>query len=602
VSATVLAHRNTGLVRTIVLVLVLLLGATACTATAEAKKRHKHPNINKCRKKKHSDKNEREGPRPDGKKEHEDAARESCVPPSPGKRRMKHKKVKAHTSGHFKHFTTKGGEERANEDFPWRVRGKPVGGKLSPSDDPFSVSGGGLGLSAAAAVFIQNRSLQNSVDFCSTTNCSLPPDTSGADAGNTILVTGNWKSFGRASADGGMTFNTLDPTTIFPSGPTYRFIGRRRIQLDGGICCDQIVQYVPQINKFIWLMQFSGTCGGTCGRNKLRIAAASPSVVANGGSWTYWDLTSSTFGLPSSTPNMDYPDMAVGTNTLYVSVDNVGAGLLAMRIPLSQIASSSSINIGYTRPSDSATAYGGHLTQNVGDTGYWAGHVNNRTLRVFSMRDGENVYRWRDVSIDSWCNGANSSSVPGGTDWLGGSGGFPGNAVLGSTLRSDDLWFAWGAGHAMASGTPGTCNFTNSHIQIVVLDPRDYHRISQMQVWNSSIAFAYPSLASNTQGEVGMSLGYGGGSNHASHAVGFWGDFVVYTTTAGDTSLTRFGDYVNIRRSWPSGNLFSAEGYSTRIANATNNCPSNGTFAAGFGSSNNFCFDPHYVVFGRPSP
>src|SRR5205807_7925067 len=67
VSATVLAHRNTGLVRTIVLVLVLLLGATACTATAEAKKRHKHPDINKCRKKKHSDKNEREGPRPDGK-------------------------------------------------------------------------------------------------------------------------------------------------------------------------------------------------------------------------------------------------------------------------------------------------------------------------------------------------------------------------------------------------------------------------------------------------------------------------------------------------------------------------------------------------------
>ena len=86
-SATVLAHRNTGLVRTIVLVLVLLLGATACTATAEAKKRHKHPDINKCRKKKHSDKNEREGPRPDGTKEHEDAARESCVPPSSWMRR-----------------------------------------------------------------------------------------------------------------------------------------------------------------------------------------------------------------------------------------------------------------------------------------------------------------------------------------------------------------------------------------------------------------------------------------------------------------------------------------------------------------------------------
>ena len=69
------------------------------------------------------------------------------------------------------------------------------------------------------------------------------------------------------------------------------------------------------------------------------------------------------------------------------------------------------------------------------------------------------------------------------------------------------------------------------------------------------------------------------------------------TTTAGDTSLNRFGDYVTVRRSWPSTNMFSAAGYSTRIANQANNCPSNGTFAAGFGSSQNFCFDPHYASF-----
>ena len=89
----------------------------------------------------------------------------------------------------------------------------------------------------------------------------------------------------------------------------------------------------------------------------------------------------------------------------------------------------------------------------------------------------------------------------------------------------------------------------------------------------------------------------GGERNHAAHAVGFWGDFLVYTTAAGDTSLNRFGDYVTVRRSWPGTNSFSAEGYSTRIANASNNCPGNGTFAAAFGSSQNFCFDPHYVTF-----
>jgi hypothetical protein len=151
----------------------------------------------------------------------------------------------------------------------------------------------------------------------------------------------------------------------------------------------------------------------------------------------------------------------------------------------------------------------------------------------------------------------------------------------------------------MASGTRGTCGFPQSQIQIEVLNASNYQPLSQMQVWNRSIAFAYPSLASNPGGDVAMSLGYGGGGDHAAHAVGFWGDFLVYTTASGDTSLNRFGDYVSVRRSWPSTSRFSAEGYATKVANATNNCPSNGTLNPAFGSSQSFCFDPHYVTFGR---
>ena len=533
------------------------------------------PNINNCRKK---------------------AGPHSCVPRAPGSRGLGLAKVKPHKSGKFPHFSSPKGEEGANEDVSWRPPGKLPRGTLAPTDKSSSVARR-LRAGIASATFSTNTSLQNTVDFCRNGGCSLPPDSSGADSGKIVLATGNWKSFGAVSSNAGATFRLLDPTTIFPSGPSFTTSGGTRVQLDSGMCCDQVVQYVPKINRFIWLMQFGGACGGTCGTNKLRIAAATPSVVAGGGTWTYWDLTSATFGLPSSTPNMDYPDLAVGTNDLYVSVDNVGAGLLVMRIPLSQIASSSTIGIGYTTPSDSASAYGGHLTQSVGDTAYWAGHVDNRTMRIFSMTDSENVYRWRDVGINSWCNGDRSSKVPGGTDWL--AFGFPGNAVLGSTLRSSrgELWFAWGVGHAMAAGTSGTCRFPQSHIQIEVLRASDFHPVGQMQVWNKSIAFAYPSLATNPKGDVAMSLGYGGGGGDAAHAVGFWGDFVVFTTTAGDDSINRFGDYVTVRRSWPNTNDFSAEGYSTKAATATNNCPNNGTFAAAFGSGSDFCFDPHYVRF-----
>jgi hypothetical protein len=557
----------------------LLLAGTAWAAAGAEAASKRRPDVNRCRTAK---------------------GNKNCLPRAPGKARLHVARVRPHRSGHFRRFTSRGGEERANEDFPWRAIGKTPRGKLAPTAPPVGVAGS-LKAREASAVFGVNTSLQNTVDFCRSNSCSFPPDSSGADSGRTVLTTGNWKSFGAVSSDGGSTFSILDPTTIFPSGPAFGTVGGRRVQLDGGICCDQVIQYVPRINRYIWLMQFSGTCGGLCGTNKLRIAAATPAVVAGGGSWTYWDLTSATFGLPGSSPTMDYPDLAVGSGSLYVSVDNVGVGLLVMRIPLSQIASSSTINIGYTTPSDSGSAYGGHLTQNVGDTGYWAGHVDNRTLRVFSMKDSENVYRWRDVRINSWCNGDRSSSVPGGTDWLGFN--FPGNAVIGSTLRSsragNELWFAWGAGHAMASGTPGRCNFPQSHVQIAVLKQSDFSLQNQMQVWNRTIAFAYPSFASNPNGDVAMSLGYGGGGNHAAHAVGFWGDFVVFTTTAGDTSLNRFGDYVTVRRSWPNTNNFSAAGYSTKIANSTNNCPSNGTLAATAGSSSNFCFDPHFITFRR---
>jgi hypothetical protein len=150
----------------------------------------------------------------------------------------------------------------------------------------------------------------------------------------------------------------------------------------------------------------------------------------------------------------------------------------------------------------------------------------------------------------------------------------------------------------MASGTAGKCQFPQSHIQIEVMRASSFSPIAQMQVWNKTIAFAYPSLASDPAGDVAMSLAFGGGGNDASHAVGFWGDFVVYPTTSSDTTINRFGDYVTVRRS-TQGNSFSAAGYGTKVANKTNNCPSNGTLAAGNGSSNNFCFDPRWVTFHR---
>src|SRR4029434_2878886 len=131
------------------------------------------------------------------------------------------------------------------------------------------------------------------------------------------------------------------------------------------------------------------------------------------------DLQSSTFGLGNNW--MDYPDMSVGDNYLYISVDRVGLGLLVMRMPLSQIQASSSVNIDYTDPPNSANAYFGHLIHRTGNAGYWAGHISSSRMRIWNLPEGSNIYSWRDVEIDSWPSGSWVSLTPSGVDWLNGA-------------------------------------------------------------------------------------------------------------------------------------------------------------------------------------
>lgn len=522
----------------------------------------------------------------------------AACPLSPGSAALQHTTVEAHQSGQFPAIPPEVDEE-LNEDLPARVDIGPLRGPLAPTVDgseigstpgPTTRSSRPPGAAQVAGttpvIFFTNTSLRSTV-----TPYFQAPDMSGADNGETVLVSSNSSPSGARSTNGGSTFAGLDPTTIFPSGPAMDNAGNL---LDGGIDGDQIVIYVPQIDRFIWLMQFFGANGAApsnCGKgpSKLRLAAASSADVAAGGTaWTYWDLPSGLFG---STTWFDYPDLSYGDNSLFLSINDVCQGRRVMRMSLAQIAGAGTIGIDYTNPVDGGRAFFGHLAQNVTDTAYWAGHDSNSRLRIFSMRDGEGVYSWRSVDVNSWCNGDRSSITPGGTnDWLAFPA--PGNAVLGSARRIDvtndqpEIWFAWTAGHKLSDGNG--CGFDQTHVEIVTVRESDFSVLSQMQVWNPTIAFAYPALASDPNGEVGMTLGFGGGGNEQNTAVGFWGDFVVYPMATSTNSVARFGDYVTIRRSPVDVECsplvfgctqFSAEGY--------------GINASGV--------DPHYVVFGRLS-
>jgi hypothetical protein len=393
---------------------------------------------------------------------------------------------------------------------------------------------------------------------------------SGASGGGVIFVTANWTA--AYSTNGGSSFTQLDPTTIFPNDAI-------------GFCCDQIVQYVPGIDRFVWLLQGSNLSG-------YRLATASPQQIinSNGTAWTYWNMPTSVFG---SCSGFDYPDMSVGNNQIYMSWDAgfgvCSGGFQVVRTSHAGIQAGGTITVEFTDPANGTMAWGSHLMQNTLDEIFWAGHNNNSSMRVFSAQESSNQYFWRDVGISSWANDSPTSTTPDNQNWLAylfdsAVQRFPGNGVIGGTRVGNQLWFAWSAGT--------NSNFPEAHIEMVRLDrSNNFAKQEQVQIWNPDYAFAYPALATNfCTGEVGLSFEFGGGGNYENHVVGFWGDFVAYITTGSNVGSTRFGDYVSIRQApltaADPGNLFTAFGY------GRNSVPPPGTGATS---------DVHYVLFGRPS-
>ncbi len=308
-------------------------------------------------------------------------------------------------------------------------------------------------------------------------NSTTAADISGAESGSVVMSSGNW--YAVYSTDSGSTFTSINPTTVFDN------------TADGGFCCDQIILYAPSIDRFLWLLQYSS---GANGKNRLRIAAASPETVTSSKctSWTYWDLTSDALGVVTTTTDatqknpihwLDYPNMSLGNNYVYISIDNVGSGgaspptggRIVVRVPLSDIQAGGTINYRYTDWSKAGNAYSSHVSQNTGDEAYWGGNKNNSTLQVFNWNENSTSYSWRDVGVNNWPNGTLTSTAQDGNDWLTKAASFPNAGVIGATRRINEVWFAWMASNG--TGATGGFNFPNANVQVVKVDPTNNYKV-----------------------------------------------------------------------------------------------------------------------------
>ena len=393
-------------------------------------------------------------------------------------------------------------------------------------------------------------------------------DMSGADSeSGVVMMSGNW--FVRYSTNNGGNWTTVDPTTIFPKWAGHDF------------CCDQIVIYVPSIDRFVWFMQHDADSAGI---GAFRLAVASPAEIGKKfeTAWTYWNFTAKTFGLDE---DLDYPDLACTRQFLHISTDaTTTKGRLVARVALSDLAAGGTLPGRYTHPDKSTSARGAHLVQGSDDGAFWVGAPDNSSLQVFSWPDSGTGYSWYTTSVAAYPTGTLSSKGPNGKDWLNWlSSHVPGFHVCGGVRAGGVLWLAWTA--SSGSATSGGPSFPNAHVRIATLDIAAKTVTAEQQVWNSAYAFAYPSLNVNSQGEIGLAVGVGGTKDNAHSSFGILGDNVVWHVDEGDTTTSRWGDYLTVRDSRRNTNRFAGFGYFT-----TKDATDGAKYDA----------HPFYLVFGRP--
>jgi hypothetical protein len=381
--------------------------------------------------------------------------------------------------------------------------------------------------------------------------------------GDVVLYTGNW--YAAVSTDGGNTFKFIDPNGMAqptdPQGVTF--------------CCDQVVNYLPSIDTFMWLMQY----GPSTGDNIQRLAFAKTADV-KAGKWQIFDITTQMLGVPGFF--MDFPDLAVGANFVYMTTNCFGpdgntVGSAVVRIPLNSLTQGNPIVEKFV----SMELFAFRVAQNCRDTAYFAAHRDTSTVAVFSWPENQAAPTSQDVPVARWI-GTNGyiSRTPDERRWLDRAD----PRMTGATLAGDELWFAWGV-DADSNHRP------QPFVQMARINSKDMSLIEDVNLFDTDSAICYAGLATNANGEVGVSYALGGKEVFPSHVVGFiTGDRKSIVAGKGERGPLpnpqghfEWGDYLTARPVFPDRKLFAAAGY---------------TFL-GQQDGNNQDATPRLVIFGR---
>lgn len=412
-----------------------------------------------------------------------------------------------------------------------------------------------------------------------------PPDPSAAVDAVDGVVLMTYNTGLSYSTDGGAHFTNVGLFSPQPGNPARTSFFPSSY---GGLCCDQVVIYLPQQNLFVWLLQYwpvANAAGNITQPNAQRIAWARPADLRADfwNAWTWGDLTANAVpgvssGLGAANNEwLDYPDLAYSDEYLYVSTDRGwpdGVGSIyadrrfVARLSLADMANPASgvVHYGYAELTGNGVTKS-HFVQDAPRRMVVGSLDDTSTMRIFTWPDSSGSISSVTQPISSITQGANYTSIiPDASDWV--AVGFPGN-ISGATYRrgpiGEEYLFAFDAG----TNGPGR---PQAYVRLESLGPSGagYRGTAEYDIWNPDYAFAMAALGTNGSSdrpEIGMTVSVGGGTiGYPQGTVGFKDDFVLYIMTASTGSqMARYGDYFDTRPIPGAAHMFGTTLYDITV-------------------------------------
>jgi len=361
-----------------------------------------------------------------------------------------------------------------------------------------------------------------------------------------VLITGNWLA--AWSDDGGSRFTSIDPAKQFPGGGSSR---------DQEFCCDQVAYALPKRNLLLWYLQYSHN-GQT---NTARLAVARGNAV-EGRVWHYYDFSPASFGWTKEW--FDYPDIAASDNYLYITTNAYSSAgnepftrSVVIRISLDELERLGELHIDYISQEDVGSI---QAADGSGETMYLGTHSGSG-IRVYVWPENSRTLQTTEVNVEQFSYGPYTSTGPDGADWIARAD----DRITAGWQSEDSIGFAWTA--AISDGYP------HAHIRAAVVSKRDLRLLEQPHIWSPDHAYGYPSVVVNSKGQIGITLLYGGGKFHPSHAIGAYvaSKWHLVSTIAGThgPENDKWGDYLTIQAK-PDGSWLTA-GYTLQGASDPQN-------------------------------